>query len=156
LSALFNDNYRLAQEGTDKVQAYGPVLDASLGMRLLTQRSEIALVPRITSNYFPNDTSDDSTNGYLDLKANTKGLKYTYSITAQYANEEVIFSELLPGGFPGVGLGQIVGTGTGRVSVLNRRELENVAPTMTYDFTPRYHLHLDADYVHASYDKNLF
>jgi hypothetical protein len=157
LGALYNDNYRLAQDGSpDKVQAWGPTLDASLGLRLLTQRSEIALVPRITSNYFPDDTTDDSTNGYLDLKANSKTLKSQYGVTAQYANEEVIFSELLPAGFAGVGLGEIVGTGGGRVSALNRRQLENVAPTLTYDFTPRYHLHLDADYVHVSYDKNLF
>jgi hypothetical protein len=157
LGALYNDNYRLAQDGSpDKVQAWGPMLDASLGLRLLTQRSEIALVPRITSNYFPDDTTDDSTNGYLDLKANSKTLKSQYGVTAQYANEEVIFSELLPAGFPGVGLGEIVGTGGGRVSALNRRQLENVAPTLTYDFTPRYHLHLDADYVHVAYDQNLF
>ena len=157
LAALYNDNYRLAEPDTpDRVHAYGPTLDAALGMRLLSPTTELSLVPRITSSYFPNDTSDDSTNGYLDLNAKTKGLKSQYGIAAQYANEEVISSELLPGSFPGVGLGEIVGSGSGRVSVRNRRQLENVAPTMTYDFTPRYHLHLDADYLHASYDKNLF
>jgi hypothetical protein len=156
LSGLYNDNYRLATDAADKVHVAGPLLDASVGVRLLSQTSQLSLVPRITSNYFPHDTSDDSTNGYVDLTANTRGLKSTYGITAQYANEEVIFSELLPASFTGVGLGQIEGTGSGRVSVLNRRELENLAPTMTYDFTPRYHLHLDADYIHASYAKNLF
>ncbi len=157
LATLYNDNYRLAEPDTpDRVHAWGPTLDASLGMRLLSPTTEFSLVPRVTSNYFPDDTADDSTNGYLDLNAKGKGLKSQYGIAAQYANEEVISSELLPGGFPGVGLGEIVGTGSGRVSVRNRRELENVAPTFTYDFTPRYHLHLDADYLHASYSKSLF
>src|SRR5262249_17057709 len=103
----------------------------------------------------PNDTSDDSTNGYLDLHAQHKTQKALYGVLAQYANEEVIFSELLAADFPGVGLGQIVGSESGRVAVRNRRQLEHLAPTMTYDFTPRYHLHVDADYQHASYDKNL-
>ncbi len=156
LGGLFNDNYRLANDSPDQVHAEGALLDASLGIRLLTQTSEISLLPRITSNYFPDDHTDDSTNGYLDLKANTRTLKATYGVTVQYANEEVIFSELLPANFAGVGLGQIVGSESGRVTELNRRELEHVAPTMTYDFTPRYHLHLDAQYDHATYDKNLF
>jgi len=156
LGALYNDNYRLANDAADKVHVAGPILDAQLGMRLLSQTSEISLVPRITSNYFPDDTEDDSTNGYLDLKANTKTLKSQWGLTAEYANEEVIFSELLPASFSGVGLGEIQGTGSGRVSVFNRRQLARAAPTMTYDFTQRYHLHLDAEYIHAAYDKNLF
>ena len=156
VGGLYNDNYRLAQDAPDQVHAGGALLDASVGMRLLTQRSEISIVPKVTSNYFPDDTRDDSTNGYLDLKANTRTLKAAYGVTVQYANEEVIFSELLPGTFPGVELGQIVGSQSGRVNVLNRRELESVVPTMSYDFSPRYHLNLDADYLHAAYAKNLF
>src|SRR6185437_15865835 len=156
LSGVFNDNYRLAQDSADKVRADGAMLDASLGMRLLTQTSEISLMPRVTTSYFPNDTSDDSTNGYLDIKGNHKLQKGDYGVVAQYANEEVIFSELLPANFPGIDLGQVVGSESGRVTALNRRELERLAPTMTYDITQRYHLHLDAEYLHASYDKNLF
>ena len=156
IGGMYNDNYRLAQAAADKINVSGATLDAQLGMRLLTQTSEIALVPRITSSYFPNDTQDESTNGYFDLKAGHKTLKGNYGIVAQYANESVIYSELLPANFPGVGLGEIVGSESGRVSVINRRELERVAPTMTYDLTPRRHLHFDAEYLHASFDKSLF
>ena len=155
LAGMYNDNYRLAQDAADKIHVSGPMLDVSAAVRMLTQTTEISLVPRITSLYFPNDTGDDSTNGYLDLKATHKTLKAVYGMTAQYSNEEVIFSELLPADFPGVQLGQIVGSESGRVTVLNRRTLEQVAPTFTYDFTPREHLHLDAEYLHAQYDKNL-
>jgi len=156
LGGMYNDNYRLAVQGSaDDVHASGAMLDASVGIRLLTQTTEIALVPKITSNYFPNDTSDDSTNGFLDFHWNQKTLKSNFGLLAQYSNEEVIFSELLPGNFPGVGLGELVGSESGRVSIRNRRQLENLAPTFAYDFTPRYHLHLDADYLHASYDKTL-
>ena len=155
LGGMYNDNYRLAQDAADKIHAGGALLNASVAVRLLTQTTEISLVPRINSQYFPSDTQDDSTNGYLDMKANHKTLKANYGITAQYANEEVIFSELLPADFPGVQLGQIVGSESGRVTVLNRRTLERVAPTFTYDFTPREHFNLDAEYLHAAFDKNL-
>ncbi len=153
---LYNDNYRLAEDAADRVHAAGALFDASLAMRLLTQRTELSLQPRLTGNYFTNDSRDDSTNGYLDLTAKTKTLRATYGLTGQYANEEVIFSELLPANFPGVDLGQIVGAQSGRVTTLNRRELESLTPTMTYDFTPRYHLNLDANYLHVAYDKNIF
>ncbi|HXR90331.1 MAG TPA: hypothetical protein VN750_08620 [Steroidobacteraceae bacterium] len=156
VGGLYNDNYRLAEDDADRVHAAGALLDASLAMRWLTQRSELSLEPRLTGNYFANDSRDDSTNGYLDLTGKTKTLRATYGMTVQYANEEVIFSELLPANFPGVELGQIVGSQSGRVTELNRRELESVTPTMTYDFSPRYHLNLDANYLHVAYDKNIF
>ena len=154
IGGMYNDNYRLAQDAADKVNVSGATLDAQLGMRLLTQTSEIALVPRITSSYFPNDTHDESTNGYFDLKAGHKTLKGNYGIVGQYANESVIYSELLPASFPGVGLGEIVGSESGRVSVINRRRLGRLAPTMTYDLTPLRHLHLDAEYLNATFDKS--
>jgi hypothetical protein len=155
LAGMYNDNYRLAEDPADKIHVGGAMLNASVAVRMLTQTTEISLVPRINTLYFPSDTEDDSTNGYLDLKAIHKTLKANYGLTAQYANEEVIFSELLPADFPGVELGQIVGSESGRVTVLNRRTLERVAPTFTYDFTPREHFHFDAEYLHAQYDRNL-
>jgi len=45
LGGLYNDNYRLAEDAADRVHAGGAMLDASLAMRLLTQRSELSLLP---------------------------------------------------------------------------------------------------------------
>ena len=154
IGGMYNDNYRLAQSSVDKIHVSGALLDAQFGMRLLTPTSELSMVPKIVSSYFPNDTADQSTNGYFILGADHKTLKGNYGIAGQYANESVIFSELLPADFPGVGLGQVVGE-NGRVSVRNRRTLERLAPSMTYDLTPRRHLHLDAEYLHASFSHNL-
>lgn len=152
VGGTYNDNYRLAQDALDKIHVSGALIDAQLAMRSLTPTSEISIEPHIRSSYYPNDHEDQSTDGYLDLKGEHRTQKGDYAVVGQYANETVIFSELLPASFPGVGLGEIVGSEGGRVSVRNRREFERVAPTMTYDFTPRRHFHLDLEYLNASFN----
>jgi len=155
LGASYDDNYRLAESGTRKIPAYGSLVDASFAARLLDPRSEIDIVPRVHSSFFPDDHEDQSTDGYLDVTGNYRTQKATFGGVFNYSNETVIASELLPADFPGVGLGQVVGEATGRVSVHNRRQLERAAPTMTYDFTPRWHLKAGAEYEQASFDNNV-
>ena len=151
----YNDNYRLAESGTPKIPAYGMLADVAMGFALLNQRSELDIVPRVHSSFFPDDHEDQSTDGYLNVGGNYHFLRGTLSGTASYANETVISSELLPADFPGVNLGQVIGEGTGRISIHNRRELEQIAPKFTFDFTPRYHLVTDAVIEAASYSNNL-
>lgn len=153
---MYNDNYRMAESGSHKTEAYGTLVDAQFAARLLNPRADISIIPHIHSSFLPDDHDDQSTDGFLDVTGSYRTQKATYGGIAQYRNETVLSSELLSADFPGVGLGQIVGEQSGRVSVRNRRNLERVAPTMTYDFTPRHHLHLDAEYTNVSYSKNLF
>jgi hypothetical protein len=151
----YNDNYRLAESGTPKIPAYGGLLDAAMGFTLEDPRGELDIVPRVHASYFPDDHEDQSTNGYLNLSGEYRMLRATFSGAASYANEEVISSELLPADFPGVNLGQVVGDTTGRISIHNRRQLEQIAPKMVYDFTPRYHLNLNAVAENANFSNNL-
>ena len=155
LGGEYNDNYRLAESGTPKIPAYGTLADVAMGFVLIDPRSELDIVPRVHSSFFPDDHEDQSTDGYLNIGGNYHFLRGILSGTASYANETVISSELLPADFPGVGLGQVIGEGTGRVSIHNRRQLEQVAPKFTFDFTPRYHLVADANIEAASYTNNL-
>jgi len=155
LGGQYNDNYRLAESGTHKIPAYGVLADVAMGFALIDQRSELDIVPRVHSSFFPDDHQDQSTDGYLNIGGNYHFLRGTFSGTASYANETVISSELLPADFPGVNLGQVVGEGTGRVTIHNRRQLEQVAPKFTFDFTPRYHLLTTAIFETASYSNNL-
>ena len=155
LGGEYNDNYRLAESGTPKIPAYGPLADVAMGFAWIDQRSEFDVVPRVHSSFFPDDHEDQSTDGYLNIGGNYHFLRGTFSGTASYANETVISSELLPADFQGVSLGQIVGEGTGRISIHNRRQLEQVAPKFTFDFTPRYHLLTTAVFETASYTNNL-
>ena len=151
----YNDNYRLAQSSADKIQAYGPYLDAQLQASWLTQRAKLEITPRVHQTYFPRDTADDSTDGYLDIDGEYRTLKSDFTMLANYSDESVIYSELLPATFPGVALGQSVGGESGRVATRNRRQLVRAAPTFTYDFTQRSHLDLEGGFDHATYDKSL-
>ena len=150
----YNDNFRLAESSADKTQVYGPYIDASLDAGLLTQLSKLDIVPRVHSTYFPSDTADESTDGYIDIDAEHRTLKSDFTLLAHYANESVIFSELLPATFPGVALGQVVGGESGRVATRNRRQLEQVEPGFTHDLTQRSHLDLDAKFDRATFDKS--
>lgn len=155
VGGLYNDNYRLIEHTQPKVQAYGLLADVAMGFSLIDQRSELDIVPRVHSSFFPDDHEDQSTDGYLNIAGNYKTQKATYGGTFNYANETVLSSELLAADFPGVNLGQVQGEGNGRVIIHNRRQLEQAAPKMTYDFTPRWHLKLNAMFENASFSDNV-
>jgi hypothetical protein len=155
LGGLYNDNYRLIQVTQPAVQAYGLIADVATGFALIDQRSELDIVPRVHASYFPDDHEDQSTDGYLNVLGNYKTQKATFGGGFNYANETVIQSELLAGDFAGVGLGQVQGEAGGRVTIHNRRQLEQILPKMTYDFTPRWHLNLNGQFENASFTDNV-
>jgi hypothetical protein len=155
VGGLYNDNYRLIEHNQPKVQAYGVLADVAMGFSLIDQRSELDIVPRVHSTFFPDDHEDQSTDGYFNVIGNIKTQKASYGGTFMYANETVLSSELLAADFPGVGLGQVQGEANGRVTIHNRRQLEQVAPKMTYDFSPRWHLRLNGMFENASFSTNL-
>ncbi len=151
LGGNYNDNYRLANTTAEELVAWGPYIDALLDAQLISPTSKLEIVPRIRSDDYPTDHPDQSTDGYLDIDWDTKTQRSDFSGVAQYANESVIYSELLPATFPGVSLGQVVGGESGLVSFRNREQLEHVAPDYTYDFTQRTHLTLQGAFDHASF-----
>jgi len=154
LSGTYNDNYRLAEDAAGKVTAAGAVLDAQLAMRSLSPENELSFTPHIRTSIYPDDHQDQSTDGYFDIKGEHKTQKADLAIVGQYANESIVSSDLLPANFNGVGLGEIVGTGSNRVTVTDRRQFERVAPSMTYDFTQREHFLANLEYENASFSKN--
>jgi len=155
VGGLYNDNYRLIEHNLPKVQAYGLLADVAMGFSLIDQRSELDIVPRVHSTFFPDDHEDQSTDGYLNVIGNIKTQKASYGGMFMYANETVLSSELLAADFPGVTLGQVQGEANGRVTIHNRRQLEQVAPKMTYDFSPRWHLNLNGMFENASFSNNV-
>ena len=149
----YNDNYRLADTSADKLQVYGPYIDAQLSAKLISQTSKLEIVPRVHSTFFPTDHADQSTDGFLDIDGEHKTLRSDFTGIAQYMNQTVIYSELPQATFPGVALGQPTTGVSGRVSIRNRQHFERAAPKYEYDFTQRAHLDLNADVQHASYDQ---
>jgi len=151
----YNDNYRMANTSTGKLQVYGPYIDAQLDAQLVSPTSKLEIVPRVRSDDYPTDHADQSTDGFLDIDWDTKTQRSDFTGVATYANETVILSELLPATFPGVALGQVVPAQGGVVSFHNREQLEHVAPDYTFDFTQRTHLNLQAAYDRASFNHSL-
>jgi hypothetical protein len=150
---MWNDNYRLSQTPADKIEVYGPYIDAQLAADLLSPTSKLDIVPRVRATYFPSDKADQSTDGYLTVDGEHKTLRSEFTGLAQYSDETVIYSELPPATFPGAALGQPTTGVSGRVSVRNRRQYGRVIPKYKYDLTQRTHLNLNADVEHASFDK---
>jgi hypothetical protein len=155
LGGLYDDNYRLVPSGESKVPAYGTVADVSFAARWLDQRYEFDVAPRVHNTFFPDDHTDQSTDGYVDLSGKYNWQRATIGALFNYSNETVIASELLSASFPGEGLGQTTGEETGLVSFHNRRVMERFLPNYTYDFSPRWHLKADGQYENASFSQNV-
>ncbi|MGH8295015.1 MAG: hypothetical protein ACRETZ_05905 [Steroidobacteraceae bacterium] len=153
--ATYNDNYRMSEIAAEKQMVYGPYIDAQLAADLISPRGHLDIVPRVVSNYYPNDTSDNATDEYLDLDGDYAGLRSDLKGIAEYYDATTIVSELPPATFPGVNLGQVTAGATGRVSFRNREQFARIAPEYLYDMTERTHLDLQADYQHASFGKSL-
>jgi hypothetical protein len=150
----YNDNYRLANTPAQELKVYGPYLDAQLDMQLVSPTSKLQIVPRLRTDDYPSDHTDQSTDGFLDIDWDTKTLRSDFSGVATYADETVIMSELLPATFPGVALGQVVGGESGIVTFHDREQLAHVAPNYTYDFTQRAHFNVQGAYDHASFSQS--
>ena len=154
VGAEYDDNYRLAPSGQGKVSAYGSVADVSFTERLLDPRYEFDISPRVHNTFLPNDHTDQSTDGYIDLSGKYNTQRAQIGAVFNYSNETVIASELLSASFPGEGLGQTTGEETGFVSIHNRRQMERFLPNFSYDFSQRWHLKADAQYENASFSNN--
>jgi hypothetical protein len=155
LGGEYNDNYRLAASDQPKIPAYGTDADVSLTERLIDPRYEFDITPHVHNTFFPDDHTDQSTDGYLDLSGNYHTQRATYGGLFTYANETVISSELLQASFPGQGLGQTTGEETGLVSFHNRRVLERFLPNYSYDLSPRWHIKAEGEFENASFSQNI-
>ncbi|MEJ1964059.1 MAG: hypothetical protein WDO56_21960 [Gammaproteobacteria bacterium] len=156
LDGIYNDNYRLTPDKGSEIEVTGGAVDALVTARKETPSSLFEATPHIRSSYFPDATSEDSTDYYLDLNGLHRTQRTRSRILAQFAAESVVSSELPAADFPGVDLGQVTGGDAGRVSVRNRRQLYHVEPSIEFDWTERRHLTADVHYIKAAYDNTEF
>jgi hypothetical protein len=156
LQGIYNDNNRLTPDRTQEIEAKGGAIDALVGFRRETQTGMFQATPHIRSSWFPDASSEESTDYYFDLQGNHKTQRTLSSIYAGFADESVITSDLLIADFPGINLGQTVSGDSGRVSVRNRRRQYSFEPKTEFNWTERRHLTLDAHYIDTKYDNTLF
>jgi hypothetical protein len=156
LQGIYNDNYRLSNEPGQEIDVTGGAIDADFTARKEGPASLLEVSPRIHSSVFPDASSEESTDYFLNLTGEKRTQRTVTRVLGQFADESVVTSELLEADFPGVGLGQPVGGDGGRVSVRNTRRLYAIQPSLDFEWTERRQLTFDAHYVKAEYDDDLF
>ncbi|MBC8026523.1 MAG: hypothetical protein H7Y89_11050 [Steroidobacteraceae bacterium] len=150
---LIDDNYRLAQAGSE-IEVSGPLVDAELAMRTLTQRGEFSFTPRVRSTYFPDETDLDSTDYFGALEWLHNGQRVTSRVRGDFALQDVVNSEQPDAGVD-TDLGEVdIGDG-GRVLTRNERMRFAVRPDFRFDLSPRKEIQIGAIYTDVSYDDQI-
>jgi hypothetical protein len=150
---LIDDNYRLAQSGSE-IEVSGPLVDAELVMRTLTQRGEFSFTPRVRATYFPDKTDLDSTDYFGALEWLNNGQRVTSRVRADFARQDVINSEQPDAGID-TDLGEVDIGDSGRVLTRNTRTRFGVRPDFRFDLSPRKEIQIGANYTDVSYEETI-
>jgi hypothetical protein len=150
---LVDDNYRLTSAGTE-IEVSGPLVDAELMMRTLTQRGEFAFTPRVRATYFPSETELDSTDYFANLDWLHNGQRVTSRVRGDFAQQDVINSEQPDAGVD-TDLGEVDIGDSGRVLVRNERTRIGLRPDFRFDVSQRKEIQLGANYTDVSYDTQI-
>jgi hypothetical protein len=150
---LYDDNYRLAMPGQE-IDVQGPLVDAALELRTLTEQGEFSFTPRIRATYFPNETELDAVDYFADVDWLHRGQRVESRVRGEFEQQDIVNSEQ-----PDVGAGGDLGEGDfgdgGLVLVPNRRTRASLRPSMSFELSPRRELQFDAGYTDVNYEKQI-
>lgn len=147
----YDDNYRLSQPGSE-IEVSGAEADATLLFRNVDPRTKIEIAPRVRATYFPDESDEDSTDYYLSGSFQDSTPRRSMGIDANLAHEDVVRSEFStdpqgPLGNPDVA--------TGSTTFLrNKRDLYELRPSFSYDFSQRNRMELQAQYANAKFENH--
>ncbi len=148
---LYDDNYRLTTPGTE-IDVQGPLVDAELELRTLTQTGEFSFTPRVRATYFPDETDLDAVDYFANLDWLHRGERVETRIRGEFAQQDVVNSEQ-----PDVDAGGDLGEGdigdSGLAFVDNRRMRSSLRPSMSFELSPRRELLFDAGYTDVNYEE---
>jgi hypothetical protein len=150
---LYDDNYRLTQAGTE-IDVQGPVVDASLELRSLTQTGEFSFTPRVRATYFPDDTDLDTVDYFGTLDWQHQGQRAKTAIRGDFAQQDIINSEQ-PDAGTGGDLGEPDIGDSGIAFVDNRRRRASLRPSVAFDVSQRHELQFGAGYADVSFDRQI-
>jgi hypothetical protein len=153
---MYDDNYRLNSPGNE-ITASGPVVDAQVEWRALTQTSEFSFTPRVRATYFTEDEAKDldAVDYFADLQWEHRGQRVTSALRGEFSKLDIITSEH-PDVDAGGGLGDPDFGDAGRVLVDNRRTFASLRPSFVFDLSQRRELQLSGGYTDVSFDTQLF
>jgi hypothetical protein len=89
---LIDDNYRLALPGNE-IEVQGPLADAQLEMRALTQQGEFSFTPRVRATYFPDEQDLDTIDYFASLNWEHRGQRVEGRVRGEFSQEDVVNSE---------------------------------------------------------------
>jgi hypothetical protein len=150
---LYDDNYRLTAPGTE-ISVSGPMVDAELEMRTLTQKGEFSFAPRVHATYFPDESELDSVDYFATLDSQRHGQRFATRFRADFAQQDVTTSEQPDAGID-TGLGEPVFGDAGRVLVTNRRTRYGLRPSVSWELNQRNQVELEAGYSDVSFDESI-
>jgi hypothetical protein len=143
----YDDNYRLSQPGNE-VEVSGAEADATLAFRTVDPKTKIEIAPRIRSTYFPDETDEDSTDYFLRGTFEDRTPRRMMSVDASIAREDVVRTEFTTEPEGPLGSPDIAGTTTFE---RNRRDLYQVLPSFSYDFSQRQRFDVNGQYTRATF-----
>jgi len=150
---LFDDNYRLTPPGTE-IEVQGPLADAALEIRALTQASDFSITPRVRTTYFPNEQELDATNYFTTLDWQYRGERVNTRVRGDFSQEDIVNSEQ-PDADVDSDLGVPDFGDAGRVLVANRRTRLDLRPSLNYVLSPRRELQFEIAGTDVSFDREI-
>jgi len=150
---LYDDNYRLATEGNE-IKVSGPLADAQIELRALTQTGEFSFTPRIRATYFPDQTELDATDYFANLNWEHRGQRLESRVAGEFSQQDIVNTEQ-PDVDSGGDLGEPDFGDGGIVLVPNRRSRANIRPLLVFEVSPRRELIFDAGYLDVKYDEQI-
>jgi hypothetical protein len=150
---LYDDNYRLATPG-DEIDVQGPLVDAELELRTITEKGEFSFTPRVRATYFPDATDLDAVDYFANLNWLHQGQRVETRVRGEFSQQDIVNSEQ-PGVDDGGDLGEVDTGDGGLVLVDNRRMRFNVRPSVNFELSPRRELAFDAGYTNVSFEEQV-
>jgi hypothetical protein len=148
---LYDDNYRLATPGGE-IDVQGPMVDAELELRTLTQQGEFSFTPRVRATYFPDATDLDSVDYFGTLNWEHRGQRTRSRVRGEFAQQDIVNSEQ-PDAEGGGDLGEGDFGDSGLALFDNRRMRASLRPSMSFEVSPRRELQFDAGYTDVNYEE---
>jgi len=150
---MYDDNYRLTP-GDAQINVQGPVVDAALEMRTLTQTGEFSFTPRIRATYFPDETELDGVDYFATLDWQHQGQRVNTDIRGEFAQQDIVNSEQ-PDAETGGDLGEPDIGDSGISFIENRRRRASLRPTVAFEVSQRHELQFGAGYADVSFDRQV-
>jgi hypothetical protein len=152
LNAVWDDNRRLTPIHGQEIEVTGAEIVALLDIRAETPRTTFYVTPRVRSTFYPDESELETTNGFLDLGFEGRGLRSSGGFDSYYSRQETVGS-FFPDANGGGGLGEPdPGEDIGNSPVTNVERRFRVRPTASFDLSERLVLGLDVGYLDVTYD----